>query len=102
MSILSSQNIENDFKQDENKESEPVIEINNIENLRNRKDYHKQYYKDNKNKILEQVKQNKKYNIRYVRELNQGYILFKNIRPSTIEKYKIICDTVTNKYKSDL
>lgn len=40
----------------------------------------------------------KKYNNRFVRELNNGAMELKKLRPSTIDKYKIEYDDKTKKH----
>jgi hypothetical protein len=71
---------------------------------RDRREYLKNYYEQNKEKIIDSIKENdkKKYNNRFVRELNDGVILWQNVRASTREKYKLKFDEKTNKYISDL
>lgn len=82
------------------------VETENIkpEKLRDRKAYLKSYYEANKKKIIDSIKENdkKNYNNRFVRELNEGVILWKNIRASTKAKYKLEFDEKNNKYVSKI
>jgi hypothetical protein len=85
--------------------AEVEIEIKNTPSkLRDRKAYLKAYYEQNKQKIIDSIKVTDKrsQNKRFVRELTEGVILWKNIRASTKEKYKLKFDEKTNKYTSDL
>ena len=91
------------------KDPEPVHadieeEIKETDQLRNRKACLKAYYKPNKTHIIDSIKANDKakYHLRYIRELNEGVILWKNVRASTREKYKLEFDNKTNKYISKL
>ncbi len=60
------------------------------------------YYKANKNELIERAKENdkNKYWLRYVRELELNYVKCQNIKPSTIIKYKLHKDG--DKYWSEL
>ena len=53
-----------------------------------------------KDVLLKKAKENDKanYGTRYIRELNNNLIQFKNIRSSTIEKYGIKFNDKTNLY----
>jgi hypothetical protein len=85
--------------------AEVETEIKNIPSkLRDRKAYLKTYYEANKIKIVDSIKENDKakYNLRHVRELNNGVILWQNVRKSTREKYKIEYDEKNNKYVSNM
>jgi hypothetical protein len=65
--------------------------IEKIQEPRDRKQFLKNYYKNNEEKIIDQIKNNENdenYYIRLVREINNGLIDFKTVRASTIEKYK--------------
>jgi hypothetical protein len=71
---------------------------------RDRREYLKNYYEQNKEKIIDFIKENdkKKYNNRFVRELNDGVITWDKVRKSTREKYKLEFDEKNNKYISKL
>jgi hypothetical protein len=79
-------------------------EIKETKKPRDRREYLKNYYEQNKERIIESIKENdkKKYNNRFVRELNDGVILWRNTRASTREKYKLEYDEENNKYISKL
>ena len=59
-----------------------------------RLEYHKSFYNDNKEKMIEQAKINDKanYGTRIARELNQNMKEFSTMKAATIEKYKIKSD----------
>jgi hypothetical protein len=85
--------------------TEVEAEIKNTPSkLRDRKAYLKTYYEQNKEKIIDSIKANDKakYNLRHVRELNNGVILWQNVRASTRKKYKLEYDEKNNKYISKL
>ncbi len=65
-----------------------VIIKKKIKTPRNRTDYFKNYYEDNKEKILNSNKENdkNKYWMLYIRELRDGVIDWENVRQSTREK----------------
>lgn len=67
----------------------------------NKIEYLKKYYEDNKNDLLKRAKQNdkSKYWLRYVRELQNNFIKWSNIKPATIIKYKL--HKQGNKYWSE-
>ena len=68
-----------------------------------RAQYLHDYYNNKKDVLLTKARANdkKNYDSRMCRELNQGKLLFKTIRPSTIEKYKIKFNDKTNLYYID-
>ena len=67
-----------------------------------RKDYYKQYYETKKNVLLERAKENdkNKYWMRIVREIRQGKKDIDDMKPETIEKYKIEWNKKKNEYIS--
>ena len=67
-----------------------------------RRDYYKQYYETKKNVLLERAKENdkNKYWMRIVREIRQGKKDIDDMKPETIEKYKIEWDRKKNEYIS--
>ena len=67
-----------------------------------RRDYYKQYYETKKNVLLEWAKENdkNKYWMRIVREIRQGKKDIDDMKPETIEKYKIEWDRKKNEYIS--
>ena len=79
-------------------------EIKKTDKLRDRKEYLKTYYLNNKEKIIDSIKANDrtKYNVRHVRELNNGVILWENVRASTREKYKLEYNDKLKKYVSNM
>jgi hypothetical protein len=90
-------------------QSEPIRaeieeEITKVDKLRDRKAYLKVYYELNKVKIIDSIKANDrtKYNVRHVRELNNGVILWENVRASTREKYKLEYNDKLKKYVSNM
>ena len=70
--------------------------------LRDRREYLKQYYETNKERIIDSIKitDKRSQNKRFVRELNNGVILWANVRVSTRLKYKLKFEN--NKYVSEL
>ena len=72
--------------------------------LRDRRAYLKAYYEANKQHIIDSIKttDKKNYNTRHVRELNNGVILWKNVRASTRDKYKLSYDENKKIYVSNL
>jgi hypothetical protein len=78
-------------------------EIKNIPSkLRDRREYLKNYYEQNKQKIIDSIKVRDKlgYGRRFIRELNEGVISWDKVRASTRLKYKL--KFVNNKYVSEL
>jgi hypothetical protein len=70
--------------------------------LRDRRAYLKAYYEANKEKIIDSIKVTDKagYVKRFIRELENGIILWDKVRKSTKIKYKLKFEN--NKYSSDL
>jgi len=70
------------------------------EREKGRANYLHEYYFNKKDVLLKKAKENDKanYGTRYIRELNNNLIQFKNIRTSTIEKYGIKFNDKTNLY----
>ena len=70
------------------------------EREKGRANYLHEYYFNKKDVLLKKAKENDKanYGTRYIRELNNNLIQFKNIRSSTIEKYGIKFNDKTNLY----
>ena len=68
----------------------------------NRLEYYKQYYASKKEQLLERAKVSDKANYwrRIVRELRQNKKNYKDMKPETIEKYKIEFDKKRNEYIS--
>ena len=68
-----------------------------------RAQYLHDYYNSKKDVLLTKARANdkKNYDSRYCRDLNNNVIQLKNIRPSTIEKYKIKFNDKTNLYYVD-
>ena len=68
----------------------------------NRLEYYKQYYASKKEQLLERAKVSDKANYwrRIVRELRQNKKDYKDMKPATIEKYKIEFDKKRNEYIS--
>jgi hypothetical protein len=79
-------------------------EIKKTDKLRDRRAYLKAYYEANKEKIIDSIKttDKKNYNARHVRELNNGVILWENVRASTREKYKLEYNDKLKKYVSNM
>ena len=67
-----------------------------------RKDYHKKYYENKKDVLLEKAKINDKanYKTRIIRELNMNKKDFEKMKEETKEKYKIVYDEKSQKYIS--
>ena len=67
-----------------------------------RRDYYKNYYETKKDVLLEKAKENdkNKYWMRIVREIRQGKKDVDDMKPETIEKYKIEWDRKKNEYIS--
>jgi hypothetical protein len=90
-------------------QTEPRAEVetdikNSPSKLRDRRAYLKTYYEANKEKIIDSIKENdkKNYHTRFIRDLENGVILWQNVRKSTREKYKLEFDEKNNKYISKL
>ena len=68
----------------------------------NRLEYYKQYYASKKEQLLERAKVSDKANYwwRIVRELRQNKKNYEDMKPETIEKYKIEFDKKRNEYIS--
>ena len=68
----------------------------------NRRDYYKQYYEKKKGELLEKAKINDKANYykRAIRDLRSGRKDIEDMKPETIEKYKIEWDRKKNEYIS--
>ena len=68
----------------------------------NRRDYYKQYYEKKKGELLEKAKINDKANYykRAIRDLRSGRKDIEDMKPETIEKYKIEWDIKKNEYIS--
>ena len=79
-------------------------EIKKTDKLRDRKEYLKTYYLNNKEKIIDSIKKTDKagYGTRFLRELNEGVIDWAKVRKSTREKYKLSYDANKKIYISDL
>ena len=79
-------------------------EITKIDKLRDRREYLKEYYLANKQHIIDSIKttDKKNYNTRHVRELNNGIILWENVRASTREKYQLEYNEKLKKYVSNM
>ncbi len=109
VSILSTNYLKknNDSQPITTAQHEPRAEVeaeikNTPSKLRDRKAYLKTYYEQNKKKIIESIKKNdkKNYHTRFIRDLENGVILWANVRKSTREKYKLKFEN--NKYISEL